>query len=32
MQQDRIHISEIEKIVGAKVDMNNLLRKAIAAV
>jgi glycyl-tRNA synthetase len=32
MQQDRIHISEIEKIVGAKVDMNNLLRKAIATV
>ncbi|MEZ5053326.1 MAG: glycine--tRNA ligase [Chitinophagales bacterium] len=30
MQQDRIAISEIEKIVGSKVDMNNLLRKALA--
>jgi glycyl-tRNA synthetase len=29
MQQDRIPISEIEKTVGAKIDMNNLLRKAI---
>ena len=32
MQQDRIAIADIEKIVGAKIDMNNLLRKAIAAV
>jgi len=30
MQQDRIPVAEIEKIVGAKIDMNNLLRKAIA--
>ncbi len=30
MQQDRIHISEVEKIVGEKIDMNNLLRKAMA--
>ena len=29
MQQDRIHIDEVAKIVGAKIDMNNLLRKAI---
>ncbi len=29
MQQDRISISEIEKIVGSKIDMNNLLRKAL---
>ena len=32
MQQDRIAIADIEKIVGAKIDMNNLLRKAIATV
>ncbi|HPW87294.1 MAG TPA: His/Gly/Thr/Pro-type tRNA ligase C-terminal domain-containing protein, partial [Chitinophagales bacterium] len=30
MEQSRIHINEIEQIVGAKIDMNNLLRKALA--
>jgi glycyl-tRNA synthetase len=30
MQQDRIAIADIERIVGTKVDMNNLLRKALA--
>ena len=29
MQQDRIHMDEVAKIVGAKIDMNNLLRKAV---
>jgi len=29
MQQNRIHINDIEQIVGSKVDMNNLLRKAL---
>ncbi|HRB69512.1 MAG TPA: glycine--tRNA ligase, partial [Chitinophagales bacterium] len=30
MQQDRIAIADIEKIVGTKVDMNHLLRNALA--
>ncbi len=30
MRQDRIHIDEVAAIVGAKVDMNNLLKKALA--
>jgi glycyl-tRNA synthetase len=30
MQQERIHISEVEKIVAGKVDINNLIRKALS--
>jgi glycyl-tRNA synthetase len=29
MQQERIGIHEVERIVGSKIDMNNLLRKAL---
>ena len=30
MQQERIHVNEVEKIVAAKIDMNNLIRRALS--